>query len=114
MMRVTCHDHFIPCIGAVVSSPWSNQYYPPMDDGFLPNSRLRTMEIEANKVFDVYRKQYVHLVMDMWMSSLLSPLGCRMSHVACCTRHVAFHLEIMIMIICCAVTSPKNGNDCVH
>jgi len=41
-------------------SPWSNSYYPPLDDGFLPNQRLRNMEIEANKIFDIYRKQSVH------------------------------------------------------
>jgi len=39
-------------------SPWSNQYFPPLDDGFMPNSKLRAMEVEANKVFDVYRKLY--------------------------------------------------------
>lgn len=39
-------------------SCWSNQYFPPMDDGFLPNERLRTMELEANAIFDIYRKQY--------------------------------------------------------
>jgi hypothetical protein len=50
-----CYSSFL----ALVSSPWSNQYFPPMDDGFLPNQRLRAMEIEANKIFDIYRKQYV-------------------------------------------------------
>lgn len=39
-------------------SPWSNTYFPPMDDGFVPDARLRAMEIEANKIFDIYRKQY--------------------------------------------------------
>jgi capping protein beta len=39
-------------------SPWSNQYYPAIDDGFMPSSRLRQLELEANKIFDVYRKQY--------------------------------------------------------
>ena len=29
-----------------------------MDDGFLPDSRLRGMEVEANRIFDIYRKQY--------------------------------------------------------
>lgn len=40
------------------SSPWSNAYYPAMEDGFLPSPRLRALEIEANKLFDVYRRQY--------------------------------------------------------
>jgi len=39
-------------------SPWSNQYFPEMEDGFLPTQRLRQMEIEANDIFDTYRKLY--------------------------------------------------------
>jgi len=39
-------------------SPWSSQYFPPLEDGFQPTSRLRSMEVEANKLFDVYRKLY--------------------------------------------------------
>lgn len=41
-------------------SPWSNKYFSEgkETDGFLPSQRLRSMEVEANKVFDVYRKQY--------------------------------------------------------
>ena len=39
-------------------SPWSNQYFPPMEDGFLPDARLRGMEVELNRIFDVYRRQY--------------------------------------------------------
>jgi len=39
-------------------SPWSNRYYPAIDDGFLPSSSLRSLEIEANKLFDIYRKMY--------------------------------------------------------
>jgi len=39
-------------------SPWSNAYFPALDDGFMPSSKLRAMEVEANKVFDVYRKLY--------------------------------------------------------
>ena len=39
-------------------SPWSNKYFPPIDDGFLPSARLRTLEIEANEVFDAYRELY--------------------------------------------------------
>jgi len=42
----------------VFRSPWSNHYYPKLDDGFLPNAKLRAMEVEANKLFDIYRKQY--------------------------------------------------------
>jgi len=39
-------------------SPWSNEYFPPVDDGFLPSKRLRDMELTANNLFDVYRKLY--------------------------------------------------------
>jgi capping protein beta len=39
-------------------SPWSNKYFPDMDDGFLPSSELRAMEADANRVFDHYRKLY--------------------------------------------------------
>lgn len=39
-------------------SPWTNEYYPPEDEGFKPSKKLRVMELEANKLFDVYRKLY--------------------------------------------------------
>jgi len=42
-------------------SPWSNEYFPPIEDdedGFKPSSNLRELEVEANKVFDIYRHQY--------------------------------------------------------
>jgi capping protein beta len=39
-------------------SPWSNEYFPAVDDGFLPSKRLRDMEVAANSLFDVYRKLY--------------------------------------------------------
>merc|ERR1719453_1557543 len=39
-------------------SPWSNKYYPEMEDGFLPSDNLRKMEVEANALFDIYRHQY--------------------------------------------------------
>ncbi len=46
-------------------SPFSNQYYPPIDrDGgggeepFQPKRMLRELEIQANEVFDAYRQLY--------------------------------------------------------
>jgi capping protein beta len=39
-------------------SPWSNKYYPEMEDGFVPSDRLRALEVEANHIFDIYRKLY--------------------------------------------------------
>mmetsp|Transcript_23020 Transcript_23020/g.33682 ORF Transcript_23020/g.33682 Transcript_23020/m.33682 type:complete len:278 (+) Transcript_23020:104-937(+) len=39
-------------------SPWTNKYFPPLEDGFLPSEKLRAMEIEANELFDSYRELY--------------------------------------------------------
>jgi len=39
-------------------SPWSNSYEPPLEDGSLPSDRVRALEIEANKAFEVYREMY--------------------------------------------------------
>jgi len=54
--------HYILCDynrdGDSYRSPWSNEYFPPMPDGFVPTDRLRKMESEANLLFDVYRKLY--------------------------------------------------------
>ena len=40
----------------IASSPWSNAYFPAIEDGFTPSAKLRSMEIEANALFDVYRQ----------------------------------------------------------
>ncbi|CAG2209510.1 CAPZB [Mytilus edulis] len=37
-------------------SPWSNTYFPPLDDGAMPSERLRKLEQEANRSFDQYRE----------------------------------------------------------
>mgnify|MGYP006081594689 CR=1 FL=1 len=39
-------------------SPWSNEYFPALDDGFLPTDKLRELEGEANALFDAYRELY--------------------------------------------------------
>merc|ERR1712196_350322 len=39
-------------------SPWSNKYYPEIEDGFLPSARVRQIEVEANELFDSYRELY--------------------------------------------------------
>lgn len=39
-------------------SPWSNEYFPACDDGFLPSKKLRDLEVMANSLFDTYRKLY--------------------------------------------------------
>jgi len=42
-------------------SPWSNEYFPPIEDGedcLKPSETLRKLESETNEVFDHYRHQY--------------------------------------------------------
>ncbi|CCI50768.1 unnamed protein product [Albugo candida] len=42
-------------------SPWSNEYYPEVsyiDELFYPSERIRTLEKQANELFDVYRELY--------------------------------------------------------
>lgn len=39
-------------------SPWSNQYFPALDEGLQPTGALRELEQKANGIFDVYRRQY--------------------------------------------------------
>ncbi|XP_048364816.1 F-actin-capping protein subunit beta-like [Sphaerodactylus townsendi] len=33
-------------------SPWSTKYNPPLEDGAMPSTRLRKLEMEANNAFD--------------------------------------------------------------
>ncbi|PPQ91721.1 hypothetical protein CVT25_012862 [Psilocybe cyanescens] len=44
--------------GESYRSPWSNEYDPPLDDGAVPSSRMRKLEIQANEAFDTYREMY--------------------------------------------------------
>ncbi|XP_014262235.1 F-actin-capping protein subunit beta [Cimex lectularius] len=39
-------------------SPWSNIYYPTLEDGSMPSERLRKLEMEANTAFEQYREMY--------------------------------------------------------
>ena len=39
-------------------SPWSNKYFPELDDGFAPSDSLRNIEEEANRVFEAYKNLY--------------------------------------------------------
>merc|ERR1711935_57393 len=39
-------------------SPFTNKYYPPLEDGAVPSPELRKMEIQANAAFDTYREMY--------------------------------------------------------
>lgn len=44
-------------VNVVFRSPWSNVYFPPLEDGVLPSPALRALEIEANEIFALYRDQ---------------------------------------------------------
>ncbi|KAF8519548.1 F-actin capping protein [Gautieria morchelliformis] len=44
--------------GESYRSPWSNEYDPPLEDGTVPSSKLRKLEITANEAFDTYREMY--------------------------------------------------------
>lgn len=54
--------NFIQCDynrdGDSFRSPWSNEYYPAMDDGFKPKKKLQKLELQANELFNVYRHLY--------------------------------------------------------
>lgn len=39
-------------------SPWSNKYDPPLSDGAVPSDGLRQIEIDGNRIFDIYRDMY--------------------------------------------------------
>ncbi|KAF2835470.1 F-actin capping protein [Patellaria atrata CBS 101060] len=41
-------------------SPWSNEFFPAIDDGegVVPSERVRKMEVKAGEAFDVYRELY--------------------------------------------------------
>jgi capping protein beta len=58
----TNNKKFIKCDynrdGDSYRSPWSNQFFPEIDDGFMPPDSLRAQELAANKVFDAYRQLY--------------------------------------------------------
>jgi capping protein beta len=38
------------------SSPWSNNYDPPLSDGTAPTAKLRQLEVAMNDAFDTYRE----------------------------------------------------------
>ncbi|TFK70332.1 F-actin capping protein beta subunit [Pluteus cervinus] len=44
--------------GESYRSPWSNEYDPPLEDGEVPSSKMRKLEISANEAFDTYREMY--------------------------------------------------------
>ncbi|KAJ1675741.1 F-actin-capping protein subunit beta [Spiromyces aspiralis] len=39
-------------------SPWSNEYDPPLEDGTMPSSDLRKLEMSANYSFNTYKELY--------------------------------------------------------
>lgn len=65
-------------------SPWSNEYDPPLDDGTLPSTKLRKLEVTANEAFDTYREMFclVFSTMDLLRLQFTCAIG---------TLRVAFH-----------------------
>ena len=62
-MKLTlCTLQFLACDhnrdGDSHRSPWSNMYFPQLEDGFCPSEHLRQLELHANEVFDIYRELY--------------------------------------------------------
>ncbi|KAL3321221.1 hypothetical protein Ciccas_000099 [Cichlidogyrus casuarinus] len=39
-------------------SPWTNKYFPALDDGTYPTDKLRKLEVEANSAFQHYKDLY--------------------------------------------------------
>lgn len=39
-------------------SPWSNEFFPAIEDAAYPSERVRRMEVEANGAFEVYKSMY--------------------------------------------------------
>lgn len=39
-------------------SPYTNKYFPAVDDGVTPSESLRKMEMEANDIFQLYTEAY--------------------------------------------------------
>ena len=59
------HGHFLrnPSLdfcrdGDSYRSPWTSQYFPPMEDGIQPPEELRQLEVIANEAFDSFRELY--------------------------------------------------------
>ena len=80
-------------------SPWSNTYFPILEDGFVPSEKLREMEIDANELFDAYRELYSE---GGTSSAYLWDLetgfaGCFL--IKKCTSHT-IHLFYCSMLIC--------------
>lgn len=63
VMDTSCNKEFVVCDynrdEDSHRSPHSNKYFPEMaSPGFTPSSKLREMEISANRLFDTYRNLY--------------------------------------------------------
>lgn len=53
-------------------SPWSNEYDPPLEDGTVPSSKLRKLEISANEAFDTYREMFYSIILQRLLPLTLS------------------------------------------
>lgn len=56
------HREFVCCEynrdGDSHRSPWTNSYIPEREGGFVPESSLRELEVQANEVLNEYRRMY--------------------------------------------------------
>ncbi|GJJ08372.1 hypothetical protein Clacol_002586 [Clathrus columnatus] len=53
-------------------SPWSNEYDPPLEDGTVPSSKLRKLEIAANEAFDTYREMLSRFLSTIYVPLIIS------------------------------------------
>jgi capping protein (actin filament) muscle Z-line, beta len=62
MLDTSCNRPFLICDynrdGDSYRSPWTSQYFPPMEDGIQPPEELRQLEVIANEAFDSFRELY--------------------------------------------------------
>lgn len=100
--RHSCRSNAWRLCWFVHRSPWSNEYYPAMEDGFLPTQRLREMEIEANQLFDIYRKLCVAILSYPHLAVLQSIMEFALG-VVVHSLFVSLHVEYPCP--CCSVVS---------
>lgn len=49
----------IICISEVKRSPYTNEYYPPLEGALLPSPKIRALEEKAQLLFQEYLKLYL-------------------------------------------------------
>lgn len=91
-MDTTAARKFLICDynrdGDSFRSPWSNEYFPPIEDGegIVPSEEVRALEDTANKLFEAYCEQCVFVCVRLWL----------------------FVFVFMCLCVCCAMTVPSS------